>query len=73
MIPAAPTPTTSFTIKRRAVKAFKSYAVSKDVRRRYQRDWIAAIHRLGSNWRGVPMPREPLFIVGQRLSETGTD
>lgn len=42
---------TDVELKRRAITVFKPYEVSKDVKRKYQRQWIHSIRTLGPKWK----------------------
>lgn len=41
---------TPYQLKRRAISAFANYEVPKQVRRRYQRDWLKIVNILGDKW-----------------------
>ena len=41
---------TDYQLKRRAISAFANYEVPKQVRRRYQRDWLRIVKILGERW-----------------------
>jgi len=42
---------TEYELKRRAIRAFQNYWVPKNVKRRYQRDWLRSIQTLGDKWK----------------------
>jgi hypothetical protein len=44
---------TEYRLKRKAISTFKSYEVTKNVKRNYQRQWILSVKALGEKWKGI--------------------
>jgi hypothetical protein len=44
---------TEYQLKRKAISTFKSYEVTKNVKRNYQRQWILSVKDLGEKWKGI--------------------
>ena len=41
---------TDYQLKRRAINNFRNFMVPKDVQRKYQRQWLQCVTRLGDRW-----------------------
>jgi len=44
---------TEYQLKRKTISIFKSYEVTKHVKRNYQRQWILSVKALGEKWKGI--------------------